>query len=117
MPGMKPAATWWAATPKDDRPDDPADRKAIAEVRAEPRGDRAQEIVIIGQGLDRAALAAKSDRCLLTDREMSGGPEKRLRFQDPFPCWDAACAHDHGVPDEEVPTQLYGRPAGAPSEE
>jgi G3E family GTPase len=114
---MKPAATWWAATPEDDWPDDPADRKSIAEVWAEPWGDRAQEIVIIGQGVDQAALTAKLDRCLLTDREMAGGPDKWLRLKDPFPCWDAACAHDHGVPDEQVPTHLYGRPAGARSEE
>ena len=80
-----PAGTWWAASPRDEWP-----AEALAQIAAswhEPWGDRRQELVVIGRGLDRAALSARLDACLLTDAEMVGGPMAWQRFVDPFGPW------------------------------
>jgi len=52
-------------------------------------GDRMQELVFIGIGLDEAGLRGRLDRCLLDDGEMAMGPESWLEnFEDPLPDWD-----------------------------
>ncbi len=38
-------------------------------------GDRRQELVFIGNGLDEVTLRARLDAALLTDEEMAAGPE------------------------------------------
>jgi len=53
----------------------------------EPFGDRRQEIVFIGIGMDQGALRKRLDACLLTQDKMRGGPKARGRFPDPFPRW------------------------------
>jgi len=53
----------------------------------EPWGDRRQEIVFIGIGMDEATLRRSLDACLLTDAEMRGGPKAWARLPDPFPRW------------------------------
>lgn len=77
------AGSFWAAVPEDERPDDPSLRRQWVE----PWGDRRQEIVLIGQGLDRAALEAMLDEALLTDAEYGAGPGVWVGFPDPFPKW------------------------------
>jgi hypothetical protein len=47
-------------------------------------GDRRQEIVLVGLGLDAAALKKGLDQCLVTEKEFKGGPEKWAEFEDPF---------------------------------
>ncbi len=83
-----PGATWWAAVPRPDWPDDAETLAYIEEHWAEPWGDRRQELVLIGIDLDEAALRASLDACLLTDAEMAGGPAAWARLADPFPGWD-----------------------------
>ena len=52
-------------------------------------GDRCQQIVWIGIGLDRSAITAMLDVCLLTDEEMELGPEGWAeRFEDELPEWE-----------------------------
>lgn len=41
-----------------------------------PYGDRRQELVFIGQGLKHEVVQGLLDQCLLTDDEMSQGPDK-----------------------------------------
>ena len=48
-----------------------------------PWGDRRQEIVVIGQNIDREAITKKFDG-LLTDKEMELGPEGWMEFYDLF---------------------------------
>lgn len=84
------AGFWWAAVDKREWPDDQEQCEEIAKLWQKPWGDRRQEIVIIGQDMDQAALTAKLDACLLTDDEMKLGPEGWLeQFEDPFYEWRA----------------------------
>ncbi|PKO52243.1 MAG: hypothetical protein CVU26_06980, partial [Betaproteobacteria bacterium HGW-Betaproteobacteria-2] len=55
-----------------------------------PYGDRQQEIVLIGIGMDSAALVAAFDACLLTDDEETLGMDKWSALPDPFPLWQTA---------------------------
>jgi G3E family GTPase len=54
---------------------------------AEPWGDRRQELVLIGVGMDRAALTASLDACLLTEPELAGGPAAWRTLEDPLGAW------------------------------
>jgi G3E family GTPase len=65
---VKKQGYWWAAI---ERADWPAEDSADIEAEMQPLfGDRRQEIVFIGIGLDEAAIVAELDQCLLTDAEM-----------------------------------------------
>ncbi len=64
----------------------------------EPIGDRQQELVLIGMGLDEADLRARLAACLLTDDEMRLGPAGWATFNDPFPSWMS----EEEVDDEET---------------
>ncbi|SFZ78112.1 zinc metallochaperone GTPase ZigA [Chitinimonas taiwanensis] len=81
------AGIWWAAVPEREWPQD---AESQASIRAEwdaQYGDRIQEIVLIGQNMDEAALRSAFDACLLRDEE-SQLPIRAL--PDPFPVWRRA---------------------------
>lgn len=83
------AGFWWAAV---DRAQWPEGREALDEIQAEwrePYGDRRQELVLIGMGMDEATLRAGLDDCLLSDRELAAGPSAWMRLPDPMPSWSA----------------------------
>jgi G3E family GTPase len=84
------AGFWWAAQPEERWPDDPQWRAGVRQHWQEPFGDRRQEIVFIGIGMDETALRRRLDACLLTDSEMEGGPKAWARLPDPFPQWRQA---------------------------
>jgi len=84
------AGFWWAAQPEERWPEDPDWRAGVLANWQEPWGDRRQEIVFIGIGMDEAALRRQLDACLLTDAEMRGGPKAWARLPDPFPRWSDA---------------------------
>ncbi|GAA2789761.1 zinc metallochaperone GTPase ZigA [Saccharopolyspora taberi] len=75
--------------------------QAGAVARFEPQGGagdsvESQELVFIGVGLDREALLAELEKCLLTDAEAAAGEHVWRDYDDPFPEWDApAVAHRH----------------------
>ena len=82
---MDPAGTWWASTPDDEWP---TDEEEIADIRSRfigEYGDRHQEVVFIGQGLDQQRIETILDRCLLTDLEYAQGPQAWSDFEDPLP--------------------------------
>jgi G3E family GTPase len=87
---VTPLGRWWAGVPRDRWPDDPDSLDRMAENWREPWGDRRQELVFIGAGLDRATITARLDAALLTDREFT--PEAWRGLPDPFPAWGAAQA-------------------------
>lgn len=78
---------FWSAV---DQAEWPQDAQSLAEIKAksrEPYGDRRQEIVIIGRDMNRGALHAQFEACLLTDEEYVAGPEVWEKLPDPFPQW------------------------------
>jgi G3E family GTPase len=86
-------ATWSRAAsggtpcPESEWPDDP---ELIKEVRVawQPGvGDRRQEIVFIGLGMDQKALVRDLNACLLTNEEMRRGDPVWETYPDPFPRW------------------------------
>jgi G3E family GTPase len=81
------AGSWWAAKPEARWPDDPQWREGVMANWQEPFGDRRQEIVFIGIGMDQAALRRRLDACLLTDAEVAAGPRAWAKLPDPFPAW------------------------------
>ncbi|PTT78104.1 hypothetical protein DBR42_24120, partial [Pelomonas sp. HMWF004] len=89
MCNIEPVGRWWAASPRSRWPDDAEMRAAIEAKWTEPYGDRLQEIVLIGQQLDRAALTAALDRCLLNFTETRKGMAGWRELPDPFPGWEA----------------------------
>ncbi len=84
----EPVGRWWAAVPRSRWPDDAETRAAIEAKWTEPYGDRHQEIVLIGQQLDHAALTAALDHCLLNFTETRKGMAAWRELPDPFPGWE-----------------------------
>jgi G3E family GTPase len=79
------AGFFWAAVPEKHWPED---RSHIDRVWQGNNGDCRQEIVLIGRNMDRDALTAMLDSCLLTEAELNSDEKKwHKRFPDPFPIW------------------------------
>ena len=87
---VSPLGTWWAAIPQDRWPAHDQGRTYIAENWVEPFGDRRQELVFIGAGMDRAAITAALDGCLVPERGFV--PKAWIGMADPFPGWRKAQA-------------------------
>jgi len=92
---------WYAASDSADWDIDDEQRDVIESLWHPELGDRRQEIAIIGQQLDPAALTALLDVCLVTEEEMRAGPTLWETFADPFPRWSKVEV-DHDVVGEEV---------------
>jgi G3E family GTPase len=86
-----PMGFWWAAVPRQRWPDDAEWQARLRQNWAPVFGDRRQELVFIGTGLDEAAIRAALDTCLV-------GSSDPARFEldahrslpDPFPRWGRA---------------------------
>ena len=82
---VNPAGMWWAAVPKEyweqpegQRPDEKPDWH--------PRyGDRAQQLVFIGQNIDEASMRARLDACLLEERLAAANSRSWAELKNPFP--------------------------------
>lgn len=81
------AGMWWVATPSEYWPEDADSFQHIKSRWQEPYGDRQQELVIIGMQMDKAALSAQFDACLMTEAEIALGMEAWRTLPDPFPQW------------------------------
>ncbi|MFZ5602283.1 MAG: zinc metallochaperone GTPase ZigA [Pseudomonadota bacterium] len=82
-----PAGLFWQAVPRAQWPEDPEALEHIFEKWEEPFGDMRQELVFIGQNLDKPALIAELDACLLGQDELLQGKQAWQRLPDPFPAW------------------------------
>lgn len=78
---------WYATVPRDEWGVDDEERTRLETIWDPVYGDRQQELVVIGQHVDQAALSRRLDACLLTDAELSLGAEAWTSFPDPFPDW------------------------------
>ena len=89
MSSIRPLGTWWAAVPKERWPDSDSARAYMDANWQEPWGDRRQEIVFIGAGIDWPHLQAKLDACLVAE-DLAPGPDQLPDLPDPFPIWQHA---------------------------
>jgi G3E family GTPase len=109
-----PAGYWWAAQ---DPSEWPQDDELAAEIAADWHGalsdttigDRRQEWVMIGIGLDAAAWRAKFDACLLTDEEFAQGHNAWRGLPDPFPAWNLDVHDDDDNTGETSDAQILHR--------
>ena len=81
------AGRWWASLPKDEWPEEPVAQEEIHRLHEEPYGDRRQELVFIGAGMDRQWIEQRLNQCLLDDVEMRMGQMGWESFADPFSVW------------------------------
>ncbi|WP_397543873.1 GTP-binding protein [Roseovarius salis] len=89
LSSVKPLGTWWAAVPQERWPDHDSARAYIAQHWVEPWGDRRQELVFIGAGIDWPRLKARLDACLLPEL-LAPAPDALPDLPDPFPIWRRA---------------------------
>jgi G3E family GTPase len=82
---MTPAGFWWAAAPEEEWPEDEEMTREIRSNFSGEFGDRHQQLVFIGQGLDQHRIETMLDACLLTDSELAQGPAAWSIFEDPLP--------------------------------
>ena len=86
LSSVKPLGTWWASVPEERWPDHESARQYMAAHWQEPWGDRRQEIVFIGAGIDWPAQKARLDTALLPVVAGSD-PDNLPDLPDPFPLW------------------------------
>ena len=89
LSSVKPLGTWWATVPKDRWPDDATAQSYMEQHWQEPWGDRRQEIVFIGAGIDWPAITAKLDAALIPEG-IANSPDELPDFPDTFPQWHRA---------------------------
>ncbi|WP_249205189.1 zinc metallochaperone GTPase ZigA [Achromobacter sp. Marseille-Q0513] len=86
------AGYWWAALPRERWPQDAEARAQIVADWDPVYGDRCQELVLIGIGMDESALRAGLHACLMTQDELALPVEELRALPDPFPVWGPAQA-------------------------
>jgi len=89
------AGLFWSAVPEEHWPEHPEHRAAIESKFEAPYGDRRQEIVFIGQGIDEAQARSALDACLLDDKELAAGADAWAVLPDPFPQWIREVEEQH----------------------
>lgn len=85
LSSLKPLGRWWASVPQERLPTHPETQAEIARNWVEPWGDRRQEIVFIGTGLDREAICARLNSALLDVDDFM--PIDWFELDDPLPQW------------------------------
>ncbi|MFT7430473.1 MAG: G3E family GTPase [Colwellia sp.] len=82
------AGMFWKSIPKDAWPKDEESLDEIKKQWVEPFGDMRQELVFIGQKLDKQAMTNALDQCLLSEEELLQGKSYWATLSDPFPEWE-----------------------------
>lgn len=85
LSSVKPLELWWAGLPEERLPQHPDAQAEIARNWVEPWGDRRQELVFIGVGLERDTIQAKLNAALVHEDDFT--PEAWADLPDPFPNW------------------------------
>jgi len=89
LSGVQPIGTWWASVPKKQWPQDERVLSYVMAQWEEPWGDRRQEIVFIGSGIDWPAIKARLDDCLFPEG-LAWDTSELPDLPDPFPLWRRA---------------------------
>ena len=82
---LHPAGMWWAAVPEEQWPHLEGMRPDQQATWHPKYGDRVQQLVFIGQGLDQAQLKARLDACLLDEELAQASSEAWLNLPNPLP--------------------------------
>ncbi|MDC9564203.1 MULTISPECIES: zinc metallochaperone GTPase ZigA [unclassified Pseudoalteromonas] len=82
------AGMFYKAIPKKDWPTDPELLADINSKWVEPFGDMRQELVFIGQSLNKQAMIEALDDCLLPEEAVLKGKDFWKTYNDPFPIWE-----------------------------
>ncbi|KAJ56644.1 hypothetical protein ACMU_06790 [Actibacterium mucosum KCTC 23349] len=85
LSSVSPLGGWWASVPRDRWPTDPEMIAQMTQHWEEPWGDRRQELVFIGSGMDKEAITASLDACLIDASDYD--PDAWAGLDDPFPQW------------------------------
>ena len=85
---VESGGNWFAATPEDEWDVDEEELARIRKLWDPVFGDRLNEIVLIGQDLDRGRLTEMLQACLLTPEEQKLGGGYWRKAKDPFPEWE-----------------------------
>ncbi|QRZ14925.1 GTP-binding protein [Paracoccus methylovorus] len=85
MSSVTPLGGWWASVPRERWPTHPDSLAEVDMNWEEPWGDRRQELVFIGAGMDKAALTARLDAALVEVLDFT--PQAWAKLPDPFPQW------------------------------
>jgi G3E family GTPase len=87
----EPVGQWWAAVPRERWPAAGSpERAGIQRNWKEPYGDRLNEVVFIGQNMDRPAIEKAWKAAHLNFTETRKGIKGWAGLPDPFPSWDRA---------------------------
>ena len=87
---VEPAGMWWAAVPRENW-GHPEGERPDQQPNWHPRyGDRAQQLVFIGQKMPEARVRARLDACLLDERLASADSKAWARLPNPFPAFRMA---------------------------
>lgn len=78
---------FWKSVPKESWPTDEAYLESIQKNWVEPFGDMRQELVFIGQSLDKNKMIVALGACLLSEEELLQGKQFWQTLPDPFPAW------------------------------
>ena len=81
------AGMFWSSVPSDSWPTDEESIDNIRDQWEEPFGDKRQELVFIGQSLDKEAMLEDLNKCLLSEDELLKGESYWETLDDPFPEW------------------------------
>ncbi|MCA0928262.1 GTP-binding protein [Ruegeria profundi] len=87
LSSVQPIGTWWASVPDTRWPDHPSVLDYIKQHWIEPWGDRRQEIVFTGAGIDWPTVKSRLDACLLSEDAAPGQSSLPTDLPDPFPVW------------------------------
>jgi G3E family GTPase len=87
----EPMGFWWVEVPKDRWPSHPEFRTLLDRHWHRVWGDRRQELVFIGAGMDEQEMRAALDECLVGDAlALRFNPNDHQDLPDPFPSWRRA---------------------------
>lgn len=108
---------WFAEVPDEAWPEDADVRKSIEDDFQGPWGDRRQEIVFIGEGIETGAITDLLNECLLNDREMKvwegimkkNRLSKEERQEKMMQTWEDGWEEWPSLEEEDEPEQEKGK--------
>jgi len=81
------AGKFWKSVSKNEWPTEPEYLESIKKIWVEPFGDMRQELVFIGQNLDKTAMIDALNDCLVTEEDLDRDEAFWTSMNDPFPAW------------------------------